>query len=123
MNSHLTVAALLTSACIPDPAPAPTPGSAGSTPAKHPIDIVDGGFVDARTGQPFPVRGTNYFTIVSAGDRLQRVEFQARTGRRKGSTSGESVDSFVAEQRKGRLDDPEYWEKRFGFVPPALRRR
>lgn len=67
----LTVAALLTSACIPDPAPAPTPGSAGSTPAKHPIDIVDGGFVDARTGQPFPVRGTNYFTIVSAGDRLQ----------------------------------------------------
>ena len=65
----LAVAALLTSGCTASPDPSPT--STGGESARHPIQVVDGGFVDFRTGQPFAVRGTNYFTIVSAGGRLQ----------------------------------------------------
>lgn len=45
------------------------------------------------------------------------------TGRRAGAATAKAVDSFVADQRDGRLDDPDYWQKRFGFVPSGLRRR
>src|SRR5690606_7910796 len=39
--------------------------------SQHPIQIVDGAFVDTRTGEPFPVRGTNYFNIVRADGELE----------------------------------------------------
>ncbi len=61
--------------------------------------------------------------VLTEAAPLRTVTWGGPSGRRKGSTSGESVDFFVADQREGRLDDPEYWKKRFGFVPPALRRR
>lgn len=43
---------------------------AWSAPA-HPITVRDGRFVDTRTGREFPVRGTNYFRLVSAGGGYQ----------------------------------------------------
>lgn len=61
--------------------------------------------------------------VLAEASPLRTVTWGGTTGRRKGSASGGSVDSFAADQREGRLDDPEYWEKRFGFVPSALRRR
>ncbi len=61
--------------------------------------------------------------VVAEASPLRTVTWGGTTGRRKGSTTGRSVDFFVADQREGRLEDPEYWTKRFGFVPPALRRR
>lgn len=37
----------------------------------HPIQVIDGAFIDTRTGEPFPVRGTNYFNIVRTDGSLQ----------------------------------------------------
>jgi hypothetical protein len=65
----LTIAALVASGCTASTAPTPTPTDAAS--AEHPIQIVDGGFVDTQTGDPFPVRGTNYFNIVPADGGLE----------------------------------------------------
>lgn len=53
--------------CTPSPAPEPAP----SGPVDHPIEVRGDGFVDERTGEPFPVRGVNYFRIVGAGDGFQ----------------------------------------------------
>lgn len=50
-----------TSSSMPDVA---LPSTAPPATADHPISIIDGEFVDERIGAPFPVRGTNYFTIV-----------------------------------------------------------
>ncbi|MDP3207785.1 MAG: hypothetical protein Q8M65_01425, partial [Rhodoglobus sp.] len=65
----LTLAALVLGGCTADPAPTSAPPVGGS--GEHPIQIVDGGFVNVRTGEPFPVRGTNYFTIVPTSDGLE----------------------------------------------------
>ncbi len=65
----LAVGALLTG-CVGAPAPTETERADDGAP-EHPIQIVDGAFVDTRTGRPFAVRGTNYFNIVPAAGGLQ----------------------------------------------------
>lgn len=52
-----------------------TTTSAPWEPPEHPVRIVDGGFVDTRSGEPFIVRGTNYLTRVPVGRGYQDRTF------------------------------------------------
>lgn len=59
--------------------------------------------------------------VLAEAPPLRTVTWKG-TSARSNDAEG-AVDSFVADQREGSLEDPDYWEKRFGFVPPGLRRR
>ena len=60
---------LALAACTPGTDPFPEPS--GTAPADQVIAVRGDGFVDTRTGEPFVVRGVNYFRIVPAGDGYQ----------------------------------------------------
>lgn len=66
----LAVAGILLAGCTSAAAPSarPTPPAG---PAEHAIVVDAGGFVDTRTGEPFQVRGVNYFVIVPADGGYQ----------------------------------------------------
>src|SRR5690606_13809402 len=56
--------------CTPAPV-VPTPSAEPWSPPDHPIQVDGNRFVDTRSGGEFPVRGTNFFSIVRAGDGLE----------------------------------------------------
>jgi hypothetical protein len=61
-----TSVATATTTATPATAPTSTP-----PPQRHPVRIETGGFVSRATGEPFVVRGTNYFEIVPTAQGLQ----------------------------------------------------
>jgi hypothetical protein len=54
---------------------------------------------------------------------LRTVTWGAAKKRGARPLDAAAVDALVAGEREGRLDDPDHWRERFGFVPPGLRRR
>lgn len=64
---------VIVSGCTAPVAPTAPPSVAPTRtgPVEHPIQLEDGVFVDTRTGDPFPVRGTNYFNIVRVDGGLE----------------------------------------------------
>lgn len=61
--------------------------------------------------------------VLAEAPPLRTITWKGPSARSADAADEEAVDSFVADQREGSLEDPDYWEKRFGFVPPGLRRR
>src|SRR5690606_30689305 len=59
--------------CTSAPTPSASPGPSVEpwVAPEHPVQVVGGEFVDTRTGDAFPVRGTNYFNIVRADGGLE----------------------------------------------------